>query len=80
MILKIGVKINSRIIKKNHARDPEIEFLTKSISKPNCRATAMPTVWKLIKKRILKASLDKRLNYFQKVLIIKINMEIRIKS
>ena len=47
MILKIGVKINSRIIKKNHARDPEIEFLTKSISKPNGCATVIPTAWEL---------------------------------
>ena len=30
----MGVKINSRIITKNHAADPEIGFLTKSILKP----------------------------------------------
>ena len=28
----MGVKINLRIITKNHADDPEIGFLTKSIS------------------------------------------------
>ena len=37
-----------RIITKNHAADPEIRFLTKSISKLNGRATAMPTAWELI--------------------------------
>ena len=47
MISKIGVKTNSRIITKNDAADPEIGFLTKSISKPNGRATAMPTAWEL---------------------------------
>ena len=31
---KMGVKMNLRIITKNHAADPEIGFLTKSISKP----------------------------------------------
>ena len=44
----MGVKINSRIITKNHAADPEIGFLTKSILKPYGLATAMPTAWKLI--------------------------------
>ena len=43
----MGVKMNFRIITKNHAADPEIGFLTKSISKPNGRATAMPTAWEL---------------------------------
>ena len=33
-ISKIAVKINLRIITKNHAADPDIRFLTKSISKP----------------------------------------------
>ena len=32
---------------KNHAADPEIGFLTKSISKPYVRAMAMPTAWDL---------------------------------
>ena len=41
----MGVKMNKRITTKNHAADPEIEFLTKSISKPYGRATAMPTAW-----------------------------------
>ena len=44
----MGVKINSRIITKNHVADPEIRFLTKSISKPYGRTTAMPTAWELI--------------------------------
>ena len=39
----MGEKMNLRIITKNHAADPEIGFLTKSISKPNGRATVMPT-------------------------------------
>ena len=36
-----------RIIPKNHTADPEIGFLTKSISKPYGRATVMPTAWEL---------------------------------
>ena len=43
--------MNSRIIKKSLAADPEIGFLTKSISKPYGRAMAMPTAWKLRLKR-----------------------------
>ena len=39
--------MNFRIIIKNLAADPKIGFLTKSISKPFGRATAMPTAWKL---------------------------------
>ena len=45
LILKIAVKMNLRIITKNHTADPEIGFLTKWISKSYGRATAMPTVW-----------------------------------
>ena len=43
----MGVKMNLRIIMKNHAAVPEIEFLTKSISKPYGHATAMPPAWEL---------------------------------
>ena len=43
------VKMNSRIKTKNHAADPEIGFLTKSISKPYGRATAMPPALELTK-------------------------------
>ena len=43
----MAVKMNLRIITKNHVSDPEIGFLTKSISKPNGYATAMPTAWEL---------------------------------
>ena len=43
----MGVKMNLRIITKNHPADPEIGFPTKSISKLNGRATAMPTAWEL---------------------------------
>ena len=44
----MGVEMNLRIITKNHAADPEIGFLTKSILKPYGRATAMPPAWELI--------------------------------
>ena len=44
----MAVKMNLRIIIKNHAADLEIGFLEKSISKPNGYATAMPTAWELI--------------------------------
>ena len=47
--LKIGVKMNLRIITKNHETDPELRFLSKSISKPYGRATPMPPAWELIK-------------------------------
>ena len=43
----MGVEINLRIITKNYAADPEIEFLKKSISKPYGRVTAMPPAWEL---------------------------------
>ena len=46
-IFKMTVKINLRIIAKNHAADPQIEFLTKSISMSNDCATAMPIAWEL---------------------------------
>ena len=41
----MDVKMKIRITKKNYAADPEIGFLTKSISKPYGRATAMPPAW-----------------------------------
>ena len=44
----MAVKMNLMIITKNHAADTEIGFLTKSISKPNGCATAMPTARELI--------------------------------
>ena len=43
----MGVKINLRIITKNHAADPGIGFLAKSISKSNGCALATPTGWEL---------------------------------
>ena len=43
----MAVKMNLTIIAKNHAADPEIGFLAKSISKSNGYATAMPTAWEL---------------------------------
>ena len=42
LIPEMYVKMNFRIITKNHAGDPEIVFLTKSISEPYDDATAMP--------------------------------------
>ena len=45
----MGVKMNSRIRTKNHVSDPEKGFLTKLISKPYGRATAMPTAGELTK-------------------------------
>ena len=41
----MAVKMNLRIITKNHTADPEKEFLTKSISKPFGRATVTPPAW-----------------------------------
>ena len=43
----MSVKMNLRVITKNHEADPKIEFLSKSISKPYGRATAMPPSWEL---------------------------------
>ena len=43
----MAVKMNLTIMTKNHAADAEIGFLTKLISKPYGRATAMPTAWEL---------------------------------
>ena len=42
--------MNLSLVTKNHACDPKIEFVTKSISKPYGRATAMPPAWELILK------------------------------
>ena len=39
--------MNLGVITKNHAADPELEFLAKSVSEPNGCATAMPTAWEL---------------------------------
>ena len=39
--------MNLRIITKNYAANPEKEFVTKSISKPYVRATAISTAWEL---------------------------------
>ena len=47
----MAVKMNLRIITKRFAADPEIGFLTKSISKANGYGTAMPPAWELKKKR-----------------------------
>ena len=39
------VKMNLSIITKNDGADPKIGFLTKLISKPYNRETAMPPAW-----------------------------------
>ena len=49
-ISKLVVKMNLRIITKNHAADPKIRLLRKSISKPYGRVTAIPTAWELRQK------------------------------
>ena len=51
----MGLKMNSRIITKNHAADPEIGFLTKSISKLNGCARTMPTAWELRFRKIVRS-------------------------
>ena len=43
----MGVKMNLRVIMKNHAADPKIGFLAQLISKSNGCATAMPTAWEV---------------------------------
>ena len=43
----MGVKMNFRIITKNHEADAVIGFLTKSISKPFDRSKAIPPAWEL---------------------------------
>ena len=43
----MAVKMNLRIITKRFAADPEIGFLTESISKANGYGTAMPPAWEL---------------------------------
>ena len=45
----MGVKLNLKMVAKNHVADPEIGFLTKSISKPYDRATTMSPAWELRK-------------------------------
>ena len=43
----MDVKMNLRIITKNHAADPEIGFLNKSIFMPFGQTAAMPIAWEL---------------------------------
>ena len=50
----MAVKMNLRIITKRFEADSEKGFLTKSISKANGYATAMPPAWELIKISYLK--------------------------
>ena len=45
---KNGHKNEFKDNNENHAADPEIVFLRKSISRPQGRATAMPPMWGLI--------------------------------
>ena len=43
----MAVKMNLTVKTKDHAADPEIGFLAKSISKSNGCAKTMPTAWEL---------------------------------
>ena len=54
LYFKMSVKMNLRITMKNDAADPEIRFLTKSISKPN--GSVIPTALEF-KKKTLKISM-----------------------
>ena len=55
--------MNLRIITKNHAADPEIGFITKSISKPYGRALAIPTAWEISKSDVVFKVRSKILNF-----------------
>ena len=55
--------MNFRITAKNDAADTKIGFLTRSISKPYGRATAMPRVWEL------KAIKSKNILFLKSVVI-----------
>ena len=46
---EMGLKINLRIITKNHAAYPVKGFVIKSISTPYGGAMAMPPAWELIR-------------------------------
>ena len=48
LISKLAVKMNLRIMTKNHGSDSELGFPAQSISKSNGCATAMPTAWELM--------------------------------
>ena len=50
----MAVKMNLRLITKNHPADPEIRFLAKSISKSYGCETAMSTAWELSRYRTRK--------------------------
>ena len=43
----MGLKMNLKLIPKNHAADTEKRFLAKSSSQPYGRAAAMPPAWEL---------------------------------
>ena len=49
----MAVKMNLRIITRNHAADPEKGFLTKSISKPFGRTAAMPPAWEFKRQKFV---------------------------
>ena len=48
LVSKMSVKMNLKFKPKNHAADPEIQFLTKSILRPYGRAAVMPTALELM--------------------------------
>ena len=73
----MAVKMNLRIITKNHAADPEKGFLAKSISKSNGYATAMPTAWELIAKEQTKSQSYKNLN---RTFLVYINLSVNYRK
>ena len=56
----MALKMNLRIITKNHAADPEIGVLTAKIFQAYGRTAASPTAWELNKQLILRSSINLR--------------------
>ena len=73
----MAVKMNLRIITKNHAADPGIGFLEKSISKSNGCATAIPTAWELPSdsRRIKHAYFSDQIEIMQKLLSSELKLQ-----
>ena len=78
LISKIDVKVNLRIITKYHEADSKIGFLTKSISKPYGRATAMPPAWELNYKEFIMVFFSFSRFFFLKIEIITVNTSLHI--
>ena len=69
--------MNLRIITKNHAADPEIGFLEKSISNSNGCAIAIPTAWGLPSdsRRIKYAYFSDQIEIMQKLLSSELKLQ-----